>query len=70
MGPYRSLCVLMGRNGFLCVYMESNASLWVLMRLHGSLCVFIGFNASLWVFKCPYWSLASLCVPMGPNGSL
>ena len=32
----------MGRNGSLCVYMESNRFLWVLMRPYGSLCVLMG----------------------------
>ena len=72
MGPYASLWVLMGPNGFLCVHMESNGSLWVFMRLYGflcvvifCLCVFMGTYVFLFFLKPPYKFLENLMRPSG-----
>ena len=45
MGPYASLCVLVGLVG-------PNASLWVFVGPYASLRVPTGPNASLWVLVC------------------
>ena len=62
MGPYMSLCVLMG----LCV----------LIGLYASLCVHMGFLCIHMRPYASYWSICILIVPygflhvvMGPNGS-